>query len=110
MLLNWLMEYNAPATGEKYRDIAKTMGVDGVDTVSLEDARKAAIGTVKKLSTDVGIPSELKEIVKPEDVEFLAQSAFDDACHPGNPREASVEEIKEICYQISLVIIPLIQF
>jgi len=96
IILPTVMEYNAPATGEKYRDIAKAMGVEGVDAMSLEDARKAAIEAVKKLSTDVGIPSDLKEIVKLEDVDFLAQSAFDDACRPGNPRETSVEEIKEL--------------
>jgi lactaldehyde reductase len=90
------MEYNAPATGEKYRDIAKAMGVCGVDAMTLEEARKAAIDAVKQLSTDVGIPADLKEIVKPEDVDFLAQSAFDDACRPGNPRATSVEEIKEL--------------
>ena len=82
-----------PATGEKYRDIAKAMGVDGADAMSLEEARKAAIDAVKQLSIDVGIPADLKEIVKAEDVPFLAQSAFDDACRPGNPRETSVEEI-----------------
>jgi lactaldehyde reductase len=87
------MEYNAPATGEKYRDIAKAMGVDGVDAMSLEDARKAAVEAVKQLSIDVGIPADLKEIVKAEDIPFLAQSAFDDACRPGNPRDTSVEEI-----------------
>ena len=96
IILPTVMEYNAPATGEKYRDIAKAMGVEGVDAMSLEDARKAAIDAVKKLSADVGIPSDLKEIVKPEDIDFLAQSAFDDACRPGNPRETSVEEIKEL--------------
>ena len=91
-----VMEYNAPATGEKYRDIAKVMGVADVDAMSLEDARKAAIDAVKKLSADVGIPADLKEIVKAEDIDFLAQSAFDDACRPGNPRDTSVEEIKEL--------------
>ena len=96
IILPTVMEYNAPATGEKYRDIAKAMGVDGVEAMSLEEARKAAIDAVKKLSEDVGIPSDLKEIVKPEDIDFLAQSAFDDACRPGNPRETSVEEIKEL--------------
>ena len=96
IILPTVMEYNAPATGEKYRDIAKAMGVDGVDAMSLEDARKAAIGAVKKLSNDVGIPADLKEIVKKEDIDFLAQSAFDDACRPGNPRETSVAEIKEL--------------
>ena len=96
IILPTVMEYNAPATGEKYRDIAKAMGVDGVDAMSLEDARKAAINAVKQLSKDVGIPTDLKEIVKPEDVDFLAQSAYDDACRPGNPRETSVAEIKEL--------------
>ena len=96
IILPTVMEYNAEATGEKYRDIAKAMGVDGVDAMSLEDARKAAIDAVKQLSIDVGIPTDLKEIVKAEDVDFLAQSAFDDACRPGNPRDTSVEEIKEL--------------
>lgn len=96
IILPTVMEYNAPATGEKYRDIAKAMGVDGVDEMSLEDARKAAVEAVKQLSKDVGIPADLKEIVKPEDVDFLSQSAFDDACRPGNPRDTSVEEIKEL--------------
>ncbi len=96
IILPTVMEYNAPATGEKYRDIAKAMGVENVDAMSLEDARKAAIDEVKKLSADVGIPADLKEIVKMEDIDFLAQSAFDDACRPGNPRPTSVEEIKEL--------------
>ncbi len=96
IILPTVMEYNAPATGEKYRDIAKAMGVNGVDTMSLEEARTAAIDAVKQLSEDVGIPADLKEIVKPEDVDFLAQSAYDDACRPGNPRDTSVEEIKEL--------------
>ncbi len=96
IILPTVMEYNAPATGEKYRDIAKAMGVEGVDGMTLEDARKAAVDAVKKLSQDVGIPADLKDIVKPEDVDFLAQSAFDDACRPGNPRETSVAEIKEL--------------
>ena len=96
IILPTVMEYNAPATGEKYRAIAKAMGVQGVDEMSLEDARKSAVDAVKKLSADVGIPADLKEIVKPEDLDFLAQSAYDDACRPGNPRETSVEEIKEL--------------
>ena len=96
IILPTVMEYNAPATGEKYRDIAKAMGVEGVDAMTLEDARKAAIEAVKQLSADVGIPADLKEIVKAEDVDFLSQSAFDDACRPGNPRDTSVEEIKEL--------------
>ena len=90
------MEYNAPATGEKYREIARVMGVEGVDAMSIEDARKAAIGAVKQLSIDVGIPADLKDIVKPEDIDFLSESAFADACRPGNPRDTSVAEIKEL--------------
>ena len=96
IILPTVMEYNAPATGEKYRNIAKAMGVEGVDEMALDEARKAAVDAVKKLSHDVGIPKDLKDIVKPEDVDFLAQSAYDDACRPGNPRETSVEEIKEL--------------
>ena len=96
IILPTVMEYNAPATGEKYRAIAKAMGVCGVDAMTLDEARKAAIDAVKQLSIDVGIPTDLKEIVKPEDIDFLAQSAFDDACRPGNPRETSVDEIKEL--------------
>ncbi len=96
IILPTVMEYNAPATGEKYRDIARVMGVEGTDAMSLEDARKAAIDAVKQLSKDVGIPADLKEIVKKEDLDFLAESAFADACRPGNPRETSVEEIKEL--------------
>ena len=96
ILLPTVMEYNAPATGEKYRDIAKVMGVDGVDNMTLEDARKSAIQAVKQLSADVGIPADLKEIVDTKDSDFLAQSAFNDACRPGNPRDTSVEEIKEL--------------
>lgn len=96
IILPTVMEYNACATGEKYRDIAKAMGVENVDDMSLEDARKAAVDAVKQLSVDVGIPSDLKEIVKPEDVDFLSQSAYDDACRPGNPRETSVEDIKNL--------------
>ena len=93
ILLPTVMEYNAPATGDKYRDIAKAMGVEGTEDMSIEEARKAAIDAVKQLSHDVGIPANLKEIVKEEDIPFLAQSAYDDACRPGNPRDTSVEEI-----------------
>ena len=96
IILPTVMEYNAPATGEKYRDIAKAMGVEGVDAMTLDEARKAAVGAVKQLSKDVGIPADLNDIVKPEDVDFLAQSAYDDACRPGNPRDTSVAEIKEL--------------
>ena len=96
IILPTVMEYNAPATGEKYRDIAAAMGVKDAYTLSLEDARRAAINAVKQLSADVGIPADLKDIVKAEDIDFLAQSAFDDACRPGNPRDTSVQEIKEL--------------
>lgn len=90
------MEYNAPATGEKYRDIAKAMGVEGTEKMTQEEYRKAAIDAVKKLAADVGIPADLKDIVKSEDIPFLAQSAYDDACRQGNPRETSVEEITKL--------------
>ena len=96
IILPTVMEYNAPATGEKYRDIATAMGVQGVADMTLEEARAAAINAVKQLSLDVGIPADLKEIVKPADLDFLSESAFADACRPGNPRETSVEEIKEL--------------
>ncbi len=96
ILLPTVMEYNAPCTGEKYKDIAKAMGVEGVDTMSQEEYRKAAVESVKKLSMDVGIPADLKEIVKEEDIQFLAESAFADACRPGNPRDTSVEEIIDL--------------
>lgn len=96
IILPTVMEYNAPATGEKYREIARAMGVKGVDGMSQEEYRKAAIDAVKQLSQDVGIPTDLKDIVKTEDIPFLAQSAYDDACRPGNPRDTSVEEITEL--------------
>ena len=96
IILPTVMEYNAPETGEKYRDIAKAMGVEGVDAMTLDEARKAAVDAVKQLSKDVGIPADLKDIVKEEDIPFLAQSAYDDACRPGNPRDTSVEEIAEL--------------
>ena len=96
IILPTVMEYNAEATGEKYRDIARAMGVAGTDAMTIEEARKAAIDAVRQLSADVGIPADLKEIVKPEDLDFLAQSAYDDACRPGNPRATSVAEIKAL--------------
>ncbi len=96
IILPTVMEYNAPCTGEKYRDIAKAMGVEGTESMTQEEYRKAAIDAVKQLSIDVGIPADLKEIVKEEDLAFLAQSAYDDACRPGNPRDTSVEEITEL--------------
>ena len=96
IILPTVMEYNAPATGEKYREIARAMGVQGVDDMTQEEYRKAAVDADRKLSEDVGIPADLKAIVKEEDIPFLAQSAYDDACRPGNPRETSVEEIAEL--------------
>ena len=96
IILPTVMEYNAPETGEKYRDIAKAMGVCGTDAMTQEEYRAAAVEAVKKLAADVGIPADLKEIVKPEDVQFLAESAYADACRPGNPRDTSVEEIVEL--------------
>ena len=96
IILPTVMEYNAPATGEKYRDIAAAMGVAGTADMTTEEARAAAINAVKQLSLDVGIPADLKDIVKPEDLDFLAESAYADACRPGNPRETSVEEIKAL--------------
>ena len=96
IILPTVMEYNAEATGDKYRDIARAMGVAGTDAMTIEEARKAAIDAVRQLSADVGIPADLKEIVKREDLDFLAQSAFDDACRPGNPRATSVAEIKAL--------------
>ena len=96
IILPTVMEYNAEATGDKYKYIAQAMGVEGTESMSQEEYRKAAVDAVKKLSADVGIPKDLKEIVKEEDIPFLAQSAYDDACRPGNPRDTSVEEITEL--------------
>ncbi len=96
IILPVVMEYNAPATGEKYRDIAVAMGVEEAKNMPIEEARKAAVNAVRKLSEDVGIPANLKDIVKEEDLDFLAKSAYADACRPGNPRETSVEEIKQL--------------
>ena len=93
IILPVVMEYNAPYAGEKYREIARAMGVEGVDAMTQEEYRKAACDAVRKLGQDVGIPADLKAIVKDEDVQFLAESAFADACRPGNPRDTSVEEI-----------------
>ena len=95
IILPTVMEYNAPYTGEKYKDIAEAMGVDTTG-MSQEEYRKAAVDAVKQLSKDVGIPADLKEIVKEEDLQFLSESALADACCPGNPRDTSVEEIKEL--------------
>ncbi|MBO5065026.1 MAG: lactaldehyde reductase [Clostridia bacterium] len=93
ILLPSIMEYNAECTGDKYRDIAKAMGVEGTEAMSIEDARKAAVDAVAALAEKVGIPKDLKGILKEEDVQFLSESAFADACRPGNPKDTSVEEI-----------------
>lgn len=93
ILLPTVMEYNADATGEKYRAIAKAMGVEGTEAMTQEEYRKAAIEAVRRLSADVGIPADLSEIVKREDIPFLAESAAKDACTPGNPKDPTVDEI-----------------
>lgn len=96
IILPAVMEYNAEATGEKYREIARAMGVKDVDSMTQEEYRKAAVEAVRDLSKKVGIPADLKDIVAEKDIDFLAQSAMDDACRPGNPKEPSLEEIKEL--------------
>lgn len=96
ILLPTVMEYNAECTGEKYREIARAMGVENVDNMTQEEYRKAACDAVRKLSADVGIPADLKEIVKEEDIKFLSESAYADACRPGNPKDTSEEEIADI--------------
>jgi len=94
LLLPYIMEFNAPAAGEKYKEIAKAMGVKGVESMFAEEGRNAAVEAVKKLSLAIGIPQKLSEIgVKEEDLEKLATSAFNDVCTPGNPRDVSTEEI-----------------
>ena len=93
ILLPAVMAYNADATGEKYRAIAKAMGVPGTESMTQQEYRTAAVDAVKQLSRDVGIPADLKAIVKEEDLPFLAESAFKDACTPGNPKEPTLEEI-----------------
>ncbi|MBQ9797819.1 MAG: lactaldehyde reductase [Clostridia bacterium] len=93
ILLPTVMEYNASETGEKYRDIAKAMGVEGTETMSVEEYRKAAVDAVRQLSIDVGIPQDLKAIAKEEDIQFLSESAMADACRPGNPKDPTLEDI-----------------
>ena len=93
ILLPTGLEYNAPVAGKRYRAVGRAMGVEGIDAMSDEDAANATIAAVKRLSADVGIPADLKGILKEEDVQFLSESAFADACRPGNPRDTSVEEI-----------------
>lgn len=99
MMLPIVMEYNADCTGEKYREIARAMGVKGVDDMSVEEYRKAAVDAVQKLSVDVGIPTKL-EAIKEDDLDFLAESAHADACAPGNPKDASVEDLKALFRKI----------
>jgi len=99
MMLPIVMEYNQEYTGEKYKEIARVMGVKGVDEMSVAEYRKAAIDAVRQLSVDVGIPTKL-EALKEEDLPFLAESAFADACAPGNPRETSVEDLTELFRKI----------
>ena len=96
IILPYGLEYNAPAAGKRYRAVGKAMGVEGIDSMSDDDAAKATIAAVKKLSQDVGIPADLKGILKEEDIQFLSESAFADACCPGNPRDTNVEEIKAL--------------
>lgn len=100
IILPTVMEYNAEATGDKYKYIAAAMGVQGTENMTVEEYRKAAIDAVKQLSQDVGIPADLKEIVKPEDVPFLAESAYADACRPGNPKDTCVEDLKDLFRQL----------
>ena len=99
MMLPIVMEYNADCTGEKYREIARAMGVKGVDDMSVEEYRKAAIDAVAQLSVDVGIPTKL-EAINEDDLDFLAESAHADACAPGNPKDASVEDLKALFRKI----------
>lgn len=94
ILLPTVMEFNADATGEKYRDIAIAMGVANVASMTQEEYRKAAVDAVRKLSCDVGIPADLKEIAKADDVDALSESSYSDACRPGNPKDITVEDIK----------------
>ncbi|MGN1481513.1 lactaldehyde reductase [Porcipelethomonas sp.] len=96
IILPTVMEYNAEATGDKYKYIAAAMGVENTEAMTVEEYRKAAVDAVRKLSEDVGIPSDLKDIVKKEDVHFLAESAYADACRPGNPKDTSVEDIEKL--------------
>lgn len=99
MMLPIVMEYNAECTGEKYREIARAMGVKGVDDMSVEEYRKAAVDAVRQLSIDVGIPTKL-DAIKEEDLQFLAESAHADACAPGNPKDADVEDLKNLFRKI----------
>ena len=95
-LLPTVMAVNAPATGEKYREIARAMGVEGVDAMTQDEYRAAAVAAVQKLAEDVGVECSLKGVVKEEDIAALSADAFADACRPGNPRDITVEEIAEL--------------
>ena len=95
IILPTVMEYNAPSTGEKYREIARAMGVEGVDSMSQEEYRDAAINAVQTLSNDVGINPKNEKITE-EDLNQLAIDALNDACYPGNPREATKEQVIEL--------------
>ena len=90
------LEFNKTVAGERYRAVGKAMGVAGIDAMTAEEAADATIAAVKQLSADVGIPADLKGILKEEDVDFLSESAYADACRPGNPRDVSLEEIKAL--------------
>ena len=90
------MKFNASKSGDKYRKIAAAMGVKGTEKMTLAKARQAAIAAVEKLSKDVGIPADLKGVLKKEDIKFLAESAYADACRPGNPREVTVKDIEKL--------------
>ena len=94
------MEYNAECSGERYREIARAMGVKNVDAMNVDEYRKAAIDAVKKLSQDVGIPTNLKGVLKESDIMFLSESAFADACCPGNPRDTSVQDIAQLYHSL----------
>ena len=96
ILLPTVMAYNAECTGEKYKDIAIALGVEGVDKMTQDEYRKAAVDAVRKLAEDVGIPTTLKGIVKEEHIDALAQDAYNDACRPGNPKDVTVEDIKQL--------------
>ena len=96
ILLPTAMKFNAPKTGTKYREIARAMGVKGVDKMTVTEYRKAAIAAVEKLAKDVGIPPNLKGVLKKEDVKFLSESAYADACRPGNPRDCTVKDIEKL--------------
>lgn len=100
IILPYGLEYNAPVAGKRYRAIGRAMGVDGIDCMDDEAAAQATIAAVKKLSEDVGIPADLKGILRESDVQFLSESAFADACCPGNPRDTNVEEIKELYHRM----------